>query len=772
MAQATPNRLENLHSLRSANYDAGFATIFGALVSGAFLTGLIDHLGGNDFIINLAAALPALCGLLQIPGGILGRRFQSFKWFVAPGGTGWRLLYIPFIFVLFLPVPNQVKIGIILACITLAAASSAMIGPAYNEWLAEMVPSTSRGFFFSRRNAMFAAIGAIAGLLGGFCLDFFKQQNQIEIGFSTIFGFGVLCGLISLVFYMRMHDLPRAHVSRIPLGEALKELKNPLVDRNFRSVLLFLSIFVIGQAFAGNLFAAFAIKSLHLPYSIIQWAGVMHALGNVLAARFWGYLADRYGNKPVLYMVGAGLSITPTMWLFCQPDDPVRNALILLPIHVLVGATWAGVALCQYNLLLATAKPEERANYLSVSLTVQSVVGFVSPMIGAQVLEIFGSRMDQADAYKAVFGVTMVLRAFAIFLLLPVREEGALQVRRALRDISRLTPRGIKAMRGLHTTDIGAREQAIENLAAQRTTLAADAVIRALHDPSPRIRRQAAAALSRMEDPEAVPALLHMFEDHPDLIDEEAIEALGLLGDSRAVPALIGMLQSPVAMLRRASAKALGRIGDPGAIDALIEVAGVANDPDLRRSALQALRNLEAVQADLVIADALFDPAPSVRIAAAEAVSELQLERALPYVRQSLHYYDDEAASEVAYALGTIGKPEDLSQILREATECHSVITRRRCLLGVSRILGIESDVYRLFMIEGMARDQYLMVRLSTSLKSCKVLQAALSQYSSGRETEAIQLLCSSPNYSDLKVFADHPVEDLFLVAAAYISKG
>ena len=55
----TPNRLENLQSLRWANLDAAFATVFGALVGGAFLTGLIDRLGGNDYIINLAAALPA-----------------------------------------------------------------------------------------------------------------------------------------------------------------------------------------------------------------------------------------------------------------------------------------------------------------------------------------------------------------------------------------------------------------------------------------------------------------------------------------------------------------------------------------------------------------------------------------------------------------------------------------------------------------------------------------------------------------------------------------
>src|SRR3712207_8730685 len=44
-----------------------------------------------------------------------------------------------------------------------------------------------------------------------------------------------------------------------------------------------------------------------------------------------------------------------------------------------------------------------------------------------------------------------------------------------------------------------------------------------------------------------------------------------------------------------------------------------------------------------VIADALLDPLPSVRIAAAEAVSELALKEAAPQLRESLERYRDEA---------------------------------------------------------------------------------------------------------------------------------
>jgi len=766
------NRLDNLQTLRNANLDGAFATAFATLVTGAFIAGYITSIGGSDTWVQLVSAVPALLGLLQIPGAIWGRRFTSYKRFVLPGGLLWRLLYVPLVILPFLPFPNPIKLIVIVACASIAAASVLLVQPIYSEWLAELVPSTSRGFFFSRRNAIATAVGSVAGLLGALILDAFKGAGDQNTGFAVVFGIGVVFAMISFVFFARMHDTPRLEPERKSLGDGLRALKNPFVDRNFRKVLLFLALFITGQAFAGNLFAAFAIKSLDLPYTIIQWAGVMHALGNVLAAKFWGFLADKYGNKPVLTLVGFGLSLTPMMWLFCQPNQDVRNALILLPTHVLVGATWAGVALCQFNILLATAKPEDRANYLSVSLTVQSICGFVAPLLGAQVLYLFANGMNMASAYKAVFMVTMGLRFISVFFLIPVKEEGAKEVRSALFDLSRITPRGMKAMRVLSKSrDVGTREQAIAAVASHGYTLASDEVVKALHDPSPRVRRQAAQALATLRTPEATHALLHQLEDHPDLTEEETVEALGQIGSSEAVPALIRMLQSPRSMLRRAAARALGRIGDPSAIEALKQASEEKGDPDLRRASVQALRVLGATDADQQIADALFDPMPSVRIAAAEAVSELELESALPYVRQSLSYYQDEAESEVAYALGVIGSKEDLPLILREAQRCVSITTRRRCLLGVARLLGIESDVYHLLLMEGMARDTALMAMAKPLMKGNKRLRDALALFSAGDEEAALKQLAPHRRFPELALLAENPCDELFLVAVVLMAK-
>lgn len=54
----------------------------------------------------------------------------------------------------------------------------------------------------------------------------------------------------------------------------------------------------------------------------------------------------------------------------------------------------------------------------------QSIVGFVAPLIGAQALTLFEGTMPLANAYKGVFLVTMALRFVSVFLATRSRRGG------------------------------------------------------------------------------------------------------------------------------------------------------------------------------------------------------------------------------------------------------------------------------------------------------------------------------------------------------------
>jgi hypothetical protein len=196
--------------------------------------------------------------------------------------------------------------------------------------------------------------------------------------------------------------------------------------------------------------------------------------------------------------------------------------------------------------------------------------------------------------------------------------------------------------------------------------------------------------------------------------------------------------------------------------------AAAPDDPDLRRAALQALRIMEAREASSVIAQALGDDLPSVRIAAAEAVSELELNDALPALRGALLANQDEASAEVAYALGCVGTSQDIPMILQEAARSVSMITRRRCLLGVARILGVEHTAYRLMLLDGMAQSQTILELLKNRIRRDSRVQDALQAHSRGEELRGVTILADvDPQLGPLATLY---VEEAFLVAVAKIA--
>lgn len=765
---ATPSRLEALNTLRVANLDVAFATAFVTLFGGSLMVGFIQHLGGGDFAIGLLGAVPALMGLMQIPGAVLGRGAASFKKYVATGGFLWRLFFLPLVFLPLIPLPDNIRLAILLLCLGIAAFCQNFVNPIYNEWIGKIVPERARGWYFSQRTLIATFTGMVVGLIGARMLDVFKGQPNENIGFSIIFGLGWICAMVSMFFYYKMSDSTREEVVKPNFRNIVEVVREPLRDKNFRQIMYFVIIFTASQGFAGNLFSAFAFESLKLPFLYLQLTGVSFAIGTVATVRIWGFLADRYGNKPLLILMMIGLATGPLQWILCIPDpDYIQtNTAILFIGHIFTGIFWSGVGVTQMNLYLATSTPQNRANYLASALTIAAISMGISPLLGSATLNILREPLGAANAYKVVFLIVGILRIVAIFLLRPVHEERSEGFSETIRQLTGVRPKSFTALRSIRKgSDESTREQAIRSMGESKMSLGTSELHEALYDPTPRVRREAAIALGRLRSLPAAQALLDHARAHPDLIEEETVEALGECGQPVAIPFLTESLQNPSSIIRRAAAKALGRIGDSSAIESLREAATQPGDPDIRRAALQALRSLAATDPTLY-ADALLEQHPSVRTAAAEAVSELRIADLAPNLRTSLDWYQDEALSEVAYALGTTGIPEDLPLILRAAQNAISDTKRRRCLLGAAKLFDLDREFYRFLALEEVSRDTELLRKFRPLSRRSPLFAEALEAYSSGDEPRALQILAQSKpdRFQD---WATYPVPESFLIVAS-----
>jgi len=754
--------------------DVAFATAFGTLVTGTFLIGFIQFVGGSDFWIQAVVALPSFMGLFQIPGAIWGRRFPFYKRFVTPGGWIWRIMFLPLIALPLMPWPSETKLWVLAGCIAIATAAVQLVSPIYNDWIAELVPPKSRGWYFSRRNAIATAVGMGVAFIGGVLLDGLQKQGKSNIGFSLLFAIGAACGILSMFYFLKMKDTVRENIVQAGFKESMRLMAKPARDRDFQKVLVFTIVFMVSATLGGGLYVAFARETLQLSYTAIQLTQVAHAVGTVASANLWGYLADKYGNKPLLAILMVGVTITPFVWLLCVPGQPVYNTVILVVGHLFNGMVWSGVVVCQMNLYISTSKTEDRANYLGMVFAVQALVGGIAPLLGGFMMHAFRDSMSAEHAYKAVFVVVMSTRVIAFISLLPVKEEGSSAISQTLGQLGKVNPRGIRALRRLSRTgDPATKARAIRDVGHAKMPLASGELLKALSDPSPAVRRQAARALGRLTDGHAAQELTEFVTANPELVEEETLEALGNLGGSEAVEVVTSYLNDPRSPLRRQAAKSLGRLGSLDALGALESAASDPNDPELRRAAIQALRSVGASEAAVVIGRALQDPHPSVRASAAEAVSELGLKTLASEVRSALAVYGDSYSSELVYALGAIGDRTDLPIILDMAARAASPTTRRRCLLAAARLLDVEATLYKLFNLEGLSRDQELVQALKPAYQKSRRLREAVQAFSLGHEQEAIKLISATRIAPELANFVERDVFELFLVAAlAYAKHG
>lgn len=222
------------------------------------------------------------------------------------------------------------------------------------------------------------------------------------------------------------------------------------------------------------------------------------------------------------------------------------------------------------------------------------------------------------------------------------------------------------------------RIAATETLGSMRTSDAAPTLCRLTRSDEPEIAQAAVEALGRVSGEGVVAALTQALEAESLPLRLTALRALGRQRAGAAVPHIrelaAGALDAPI---HEAALDALGRIGGSEAIDALIEVCGdrrVSNaavaalarvepehvdavarglshrDAQVRRRVVDALSRRRDGRAASLLAVALEDEAPAVRVAAAQALGRLDMRAVESKLQWAASADDDRAVREAAHS--------------------------------------------------------------------------------------------------------------------------
>ncbi len=430
-------------NLRWAYAQAALWAIGNALTSGTLLIYLALDLGARGLAISLILAAPAVSGLLRLAAPWIIHGFGGVKpaCLTMFGASYVLLLGQPVMaFPEWLPWENTVFLLVSLVCVHQLLEYLGQV--ALWTWLGGLVPGRIRGRFFAVRQ-MVQLVCVIPTLLAsGSFADWWKRlpeettQGRMLLAYAIPAAAGVILLLASLLPLLRLpsprHDVSPAkndNLRRFPLRAAFR-------DRRFRQFLVFGCWFSLANGISQS------AQNIY-PKEVLGY-GVFHLalfrttmrIGQIGYSPLAGGLVDRFGNRPVLVLSQAIVSLGPFFFWLSTPSQPwwLWGAW-------LAWSAFAGINICLPNLNLTLAEPDDRPAYLALYQGITAVVYAASTVIGGilinQVWErgIFPTASSSSTAPFAIFFLAgWYLRTGTVWWASRIEEPRASTLRRMIRQ--------------------------------------------------------------------------------------------------------------------------------------------------------------------------------------------------------------------------------------------------------------------------------------------------------------------------------------------------
>lgn len=412
----------------------------GALTGGPFLAAFALAIGASNYEIGMLVTIALLSQLMQLPGLALTRYFPKRRATVTVLAGTARLLWIFIILIPLLFVDHGITF--LLQWFMIAALVGAAAGPAWNSLLRDIIPQKKFGRVFAQRMALGTVLALGLTLFGGWFVDRWTAvaPDSSLYAYSCLFALGLVLGLVATVVVSR---LPEPTMVNNPQVSLMNLVVDPVKDRNFRKLLVFLAFWSFGINMAGPFFVIYMLQRIGISLSMVTILTVTSQLANLLFVKLWGRLADRYSFKAVLASSGPLFLFSVLAWCFTtMPERYLLTLPVLFAIHILSGVGLAGVNISATGIALKLSPSEKAHGYMTVFGLVGALAGACGPLVSGLLADLFAARelsltLNWSDParvlsvyalnFKAldfVFLIAFAVGMFAMRRLSAVNEEG------------------------------------------------------------------------------------------------------------------------------------------------------------------------------------------------------------------------------------------------------------------------------------------------------------------------------------------------------------
>ena len=359
-------------------------------------------LGATPSQIGMLTAFPNFLGnILQIPSALLAERLKDKRKLIIFGGILNRSSWILMAFLPFLFAPER-RVSIVIMLATFRFMTANLGVPAWTALQANLVPKSIRGAYYANRNMVLNTCAVLATLLANFVL-----RLEFPVSYQVLFILTTVLGLLSVYIFSKIvfeQSPPKAkQASQDSFLKRVTTFARAVTSqKDFSNYVISAIIWNLGIQVASPLFVVYFVEDLGGPAG--HWAlfAAVNLGSMVLLQRYWGRLADYFGQKSVMMVAGLGI-VTIPLWWWLAP-----NTWFPFIIFIANGIFWGGYNLAAFNLLLEVTPDEERSVYVGVYNTLMGVATAVGPLLGGFAAEVVGLR--------PIFLVSTVGRGLALYL--------------------------------------------------------------------------------------------------------------------------------------------------------------------------------------------------------------------------------------------------------------------------------------------------------------------------------------------------------------------
>ncbi len=418
-------------TLKASTIEGVFAAVFESATTGLLLSNFLLQLGASSVEIGILSAIPMLVNFLQPLGAYIADRTTSRHWYNLGIFGASRLLWMVLV-VAIVSGPEHTNRQLLewtLATVLGASVLAAFATSNWFSWMAAVVPHRLRGRYFGFRNSA----TSLVTLLGVPVMGLFVSawgDNPI-LGYGVVLFLAVLAGIISLAYQFLMVDVNPQVYGKDPEIDRVKDQKEKtttdfvpsvLKDPNFLMFIVYFSVWTFAVNLSAPFFNVYLLKDLNLDVNLVTIYSSLSSGANLLLLMFWGKLADRWGNRPLLIAVGLVVAVTPLLWLGTG-NYPLAVWVWLPLLHLLGGTTLGAIALCTNNIQMEIAPHQQPSTYFAIAAAVSGVAGALGTTAGGFLAELPGMSLG------GLFALSAVVRLVGLLPLILVREPRSLSLR-------------------------------------------------------------------------------------------------------------------------------------------------------------------------------------------------------------------------------------------------------------------------------------------------------------------------------------------------------